>query len=1065
MMQAMKSLERKGYYGHPPREDLVFTQILAPKGAPRWLRVPSASNYVGVRIHFSEIESILEEDGASRPLTNETPEERRERVGAWFIRVLESQEEEQSAERVYREALRYFQLHGRFVRYGKGKDTYGIWAGFALHRKESIRELLQAVTIIHEGSTVWLYDLEAQKPDRVLTLWELIQPTWFGEIGGQRVEADKIHAGFGPVPIFFVDAEEKKLWPLSEEQWNEGIWPSEASGGPPAAHYGMEGSGNLSSMRSSMKSLAEDVAYFETIYAIAPRFSPEWMRIKPSREGVLEYLKKTIWAGMISQRGGSSKVEPIDFTQPHYQQEIDWRLERGFVEVDVNPELDEMDEEAKAGGYWGSWRNLILHPRVAKGKNDPDVWSYEHRQKSLGFDSIEIRHKGSAVWWTDLNSGPVRRATLLDLMEQKQPLKHQVGRSVTKMVAEKDYETYVDLWLLSEAQWEGDEDWPLPIEGGPPYHAGASKASEGRRRRAFRRAGEGNNADARRIGDALGVDWKKVDFGQFERGLEVELEHLDVTHGDPIETGKIVLAHLKEDPRYYTKLDSLALEAGEKMAAGRMAADHPTVDGALLVAVDKFRAKMMVDGKDGLPVVFTPNYGARQAEFMADPYRLSWYEGPNYDRKLKRPQFWEKRALFEKGGWYHWPEEYKKVGSLPSEARSIVLAEGIRQRGASEASDVPASIDLRESSCGCDGASAKEEDRGHSPGEFRELIWDLQHQGWRVEQTKQGHYKAFPPDPSQPMVLFSTNPNAKKKVLSQLRRSGYRDMQRAAEEQPQMLQLPAQRRQRRNWRMGVVEDAMRTGSIAELSAMYEDAEGNDLRSWDQTLAYYDVSTLEALRKMATDWEDVRPNFAEKLDELIGLQRDVQEPIGRRTAKENPIEVSDDGIPWIKMERDPVEYEKAIDAARLFGPIDGPEKIYDLLKRFMARQDQEVFCVVGIDVRGHCRGVVEVHRGQRSRVGVSVIDIMNAVREARAEIFVVVHNHPSGEADPSDADEDLTRAITDATKVLGGASFQSPPEKNDPAEVVFGDHVVIGLGQFYSFNHQKLFEVEKKEEES
>lgn len=44
------------------------------------------------------------------------------------------------------------------------------------------------------------------------------------------------------------------------------------------------------------------------------------------------------------------------------------------------------------------------------------------------------------------------------------------------------------------------------------------------------------------------------DMEQFKKGLDVELEHKDVTNGDIILTAKIALAHLKEDPKYYDKL-------------------------------------------------------------------------------------------------------------------------------------------------------------------------------------------------------------------------------------------------------------------------------------------------------------------------------------------------------------------------------------------------------------------------------------------------------------------------------------------------------------------------------
>lgn len=41
--------------------------------------------------------------------------------------------------------------------------------------------------------------------------------------------------------------------------------------------------------------------------------------------------------------------------------------------------------------------------------------------------------------------------------------------------------------------------------------------------------------------------------------MEVEREHNDLTHGNRAMTRKIVDAHLKEDPEYYTKLDEAGL--------------------------------------------------------------------------------------------------------------------------------------------------------------------------------------------------------------------------------------------------------------------------------------------------------------------------------------------------------------------------------------------------------------------------------------------------------------------------------------------------------------------------
>lgn len=73
--------------------------------------------------------------------------------------------------------------------------------------------------------------------------------------------------------------------------------------------------------------------------------------------------------------------------------------------------------------------------------------------------------------------------------------------------------------------------------------------------------------EAKRIGEALGIDWSKFDVEQFRMGLDVELEHgkrdpsTNVTQDDEVLTGKIALAHLNEFPDYYTRLQKMESEA------------------------------------------------------------------------------------------------------------------------------------------------------------------------------------------------------------------------------------------------------------------------------------------------------------------------------------------------------------------------------------------------------------------------------------------------------------------------------------------------------------------------
>jgi len=71
------------------------------------------------------------------------------------------------------------------------------------------------------------------------------------------------------------------------------------------------------------------------------------------------------------------------------------------------------------------------------------------------------------------------------------------------------------------------------------------------------RVGSGNMKEkvSRKISDAV---LKKMGYTfdpkEFHMGMNVEMEHQDVTNGNVVKTAKIAAAHLTENPKYYTLL-------------------------------------------------------------------------------------------------------------------------------------------------------------------------------------------------------------------------------------------------------------------------------------------------------------------------------------------------------------------------------------------------------------------------------------------------------------------------------------------------------------------------------
>lgn len=224
----------------PPTE--VY-EITAPETTPPWLRLESPGgdwarlDVLQARIERPEVEEIIQEDN---------PEIRHPKDLAgnsrWFIDELEPT----AAAQQYAKAHRIFRDKERFTVYGH-KKKYGVWMGMRLRRKDTVRKLLLAVTIVHRGHTVWLYDLVAQKPDRVLTLWELVTGEWFiagGHRGFYDIPFDERdspqHALIPSSSMYFKGEKGQQLYPMSESQWENGEWPPEDLGGPPRKMYGME---------------------------------------------------------------------------------------------------------------------------------------------------------------------------------------------------------------------------------------------------------------------------------------------------------------------------------------------------------------------------------------------------------------------------------------------------------------------------------------------------------------------------------------------------------------------------------------------------------------------------------------------------------------------------------------------------------------------------------------------------------------------------------------------------------------------------------------------------------
>jgi len=99
-------------------------------------------------------------------------------------------------------------------------------------------------------------------------------------------------------------------------------------------------------------------------------------------------------------------------------------------------------------------------------------------------------------------------------------------------------------------------------------------------------------------------------------------------------------------------------------------------------------------------------------------------------------------------------------------------------------------------------------------------------------------------------------------------------------------------------------------------------------------------------------------------------------------------------------------------------VERAEDVWRLVGAEMASLSQERVRVLLLDARGRLIHVAEVHRGTATAAPVRLAEVFRPAISAGAVQLVLVHNHPSGDCTPSEADRALWVAAERAGALLG-----------------------------------------------
>lgn len=121
-------------------------------------------------------------------------------------------------------------------------------------------------------------------------------------------------------------------------------------------------------------------------------------------------------------------------------------------------------------------------------------------------------------------------------------------------------------------------------------------------------------------------------------------------------------------------------------------------------------------------------------------------------------------------------------------------------------------------------------------------------------------------------------------------------------------------------------------------------------------------------------------------------------------------------------------------------FDAPQQVKDYVALQLRALDHEVFAVLFLDSQHRLLVLEPMFRGTLAQASVYPREVVRRAMALNAAAVILAHNHPSGLAEPSRADEHITRTISAALALV---------------DVRVLDHLVVGHGEVISMAERGL----------
>lgn len=121
-------------------------------------------------------------------------------------------------------------------------------------------------------------------------------------------------------------------------------------------------------------------------------------------------------------------------------------------------------------------------------------------------------------------------------------------------------------------------------------------------------------------------------------------------------------------------------------------------------------------------------------------------------------------------------------------------------------------------------------------------------------------------------------------------------------------------------------------------------------------------------------------------------------------------------------------------------VRGPKDVIDLLEGKLKGKKREHFLTLLLDTRNRLLRVATISMGSLDSSIVHPREVFKEAITASAASVIFVHNHPSGDPEPSQDDIELTRRLIEAGRIIG-------------IDVL--DHIIVGEGAYASLKERGI----------